>query len=1111
MQKLDRDASTMTTPDAKTGRGAVWRVIWAGGLILLLLVLCAILFRASLAESAARQFCRMNDIYCQIDIDVMSPSRLAASNIRVLDENRTDMLALGGLDIALDWPALFRPGVTEVTVKGAAVTLDLTGKGHPLGKLAELAPQSSSGGAPPRVHVEDAQLKLITQAGRVDVHAVLDIASQTDMRGRFTAAPASLVYGENKLSLSTAKGAFEMSQGEISGDLSLQLDALALPNAEADDISIDAALRRADGPLALDATARAAHVDAGDSGVETLLVELDAVLDRPGFPGLTPRSLLGAVRGLELRATSGAGRWRAESWAAAEIKADLLREGDAPAKGDAFLRLESVEDMRLGAARLIELTGALAIPRERAAPLLVLENGGVSLQGASLLREGAAHGVVDWMTLKAPDPVAAALAKAGRRLEGALSDFDVTSGVAARLLNDRRLEVESLGDIRLTSVNGVEARVAAAQDDTSAAAWRQGEGVRLAGSGAASVGQLRVEFVDVVVGSGVQTGGDIHLTLKDGATDASLLAQGVEYASGEAGRLSAAKVALAFTGSAYGGTWSGFRLDGAVTGRRKSGEWSFEAPHALDASLESLAIGGTRFEGASTRYRPDGPLLRINADGVTGRGGLAAASGRLMIGERRYDLGLDGADVAWRMADGLTVDLAVRNASFDFLLSDRPFHLTAPDGSMRVLIGDGWKADGAFSGGTGGYDPVRLSDIAAKFHLFGGSGAVSGAMEDLTFRMRDAAGPARFAASDFSGALTLAAGQVKGTGELVHPLLNETLARVSFEHDLSSGRGGSNIASTLLHFSPDGLQPALIFPVLRGLVANVRGPVALTGGAQWGDGLNTHAAMELTDVSFVSEKAGLFEGVFGRIELTDVLKVKSRPGQTIVIHQWNPGLPLKDGEVRFRLDGLSDVALEGASFPFAGGRMSAEPMIWDIDAAENQLVVSAEGVDLEALVTQFGLKEIKADGQLTGAFPVRFSTGKAQLVDARLLSRDGWFAYAGEVPDRMKAENGALALFIEALKDFHYSELAFDISGDLAGEMVVTMSLEGHNPAVLDGYPFAVKMEMTADLMSLLNRRYLGDRAVRRVRQAFADMRRDLVVARVEEKEMAAAGGEGIP
>ena len=112
--------------------------------------------------------------------------------------------------------------------------------------------------------------------------------------------------------------------------------------------------------------------------------------------------------------------------------------------------------------------------------------------------------------------------------------------------------------------------------------------------------------------------------------------------------------------------------------------------------------------------------------------------------------------------------------------------------------------------------------------------------------------------------------------------------------------------------------------------------------------------------------------------------------------------------------------------------------------------------------------------------------------DARLVSTDGRFGYSGSLEETLDDDEETVLLLLKVLEDFHYSQLVLEISGDLAGEMAVRMLLNGHNPAVLDGYPFALKMDMAADLMSLLNRSSLGERAIGQIRKSLMEASRSL-------------------
>ena len=61
-----------------------------------------------------------------------------------------------------------------------------------------------------------------------------------------------------------------------------------------------------------------------------------------------------------------------------------------------------------------------------------------------------------------------------------------------------------------------------------------------------------------------------------------------------------------------------------------------------------------------------------------------------------------------------------------------------------------------------------------------------------------------------------------------------------------------------------------------------------------------------------------------------------------------------------------------------------------------------------------------------------------------------------------------VALMLSALEDFRYDALSatLDVAGD--GDAAVMIHMQGHNPAVLDGYPFAINTGLSGNLTKLL-------------------------------------------
>ena len=1092
MQKPDRDTPKKTNKRPKTGGGALLRVaFWSlSGLILLLLL--AIVFRVTLAEMAVRRFCSMNDIYCQIDIAALTPSRMSAADIRITDDQGADIASLASVDVELTWRGFFQPAPQRIAADGVHMTLDLTRGREAFERLRELAPTGDPQATPPVVSIQDAHVHLLTPAGNIDIDAMVDFKSPTDLTIAFDAQPTLLALNDSRLDFAGGRGQFQVGEDDTVGEATVQLSVLESPEGEIKGLHADLKVTRVQGALELQSQFQAERFKTATADVVNADAVLSATLGRPAFPVISTRSLLNAISDVNLEGRSDAGSWEGHDWRAVSFEASAARPMDGESAVGGFrLRMDDYDISRAFLAKTVELSGQVELPWSRKSALLIVDDGRLGVTHAALAQDSPVRELLVQAADAVPIPLSDEVSGTKEVLFTTIDDFSLSAPFEAEISASKTMRLASAGPISGKSESA--AVLSLTNPDAPALVWESDEGLTVAGDldVIATPLNLAARGVSANVIEGAFELEQLTASIYEQGAKASLTLDQASFQNAPTPQFDISQVKAVYSGNAYGAQWDEASVSGAVSGEKSDDVWNIDTPDGLKIALNGLSTNQTRLTAIASHYSPDGPLLKTDPAGARGRGRLGGVEARLTVGSRFYDIAFNEAGIDWTLEKALSVDLDLGDASFSFPIGGDWLRLEAPQASAHINADAHWRSVGRFSEAVGGYGPIEFDDVAAKFSIEGGEQGLFGLMTPLEARVKDIESPARFVATDFSGSLDLSQGEIKGQGAFDHPVLHQTLARISFEHDLKTGRGNADLTSTLLQFAPNGLQPAMIFPILRGIIANVEGPVVLTGGAQWRGGqLSTKAAMELTDLSFASEKAGLFEGVFGRVELTDVLKATSEPGQTIAIHEWNPGVPIKDGLVAFRLNGLDEVDVESVHFPFAGGQLTAQPVVWKVHADQNNVVVDATDVDLDTLLKKFGMSSFNAEGRLSGAVPVMFSTGSVTIENARLESRDGWFGYTGDPPENLDKSNQTLRLFFDALKDFSYETLDVQISGDVAGDMALTMMLEGHNPAVLDGYPFALKMELDADLMSLFNRSTLAERAVNEIRNALADIGR---------------------
>jgi translocation and assembly module TamB len=226
----------------------------------------------------------------------------------------------------------------------------------------------------------------------------------------------------------------------------------------------------------------------------------------------------------------------------------------------------------------------------------------------------------------------------------------------------------------------------------------------------------------------------------------------------------------------------------------------------------------------------------------------------------------------------------------------------------------------------------------------------------------------------------------------------------------------------------------------------------------------------------VLASAGAFEGVSGKIEVADLLNMKSAPGQKLTIEKVTLGMPLEKGVIDFQLIGFEAIRIAGAEWPFVGGFIRVKPTDFTFaSTARNVIVAQAVDWNLDTLVRQFELPDLKLQGKVGGDFPVVFSAGSAEIDNAVLASSGpGVIQYGGAATDAAAQNEPTTAIVMDALKNFRFEVLKIGLDGNLAGKMILTLDMLGRNPAVMNGQAFQLNISIDSELAKLVNSLTLG-------------------------------------
>jgi hypothetical protein len=309
---------------------------------------------------------------------------------------------------------------------------------------------------------------------------------------------------------------------------------------------------------------------------------------------------------------------------------------------------------------------------------------------------------------------------------------------------------------------------------------------------------------------------------------------------------------------------------------------------------------------------------------------------------------------------------------------------------------------------------------------------------------------------------------------------------ISGRHDLAAGGGAATLALDPLTFAPGGLQPAALAPPLAAL-REVTGGLRAQAEVAWSaESLTSGAVLAIQDLSFDSPAAEV-RGLDLALTLTSLTPPASAPGQRLTIGRVDPGVALDEVALRFQIHPGDPprLGIEQGQVKIGGGRVLVRDVLLDPAAARLELPLEFEGLDLAALLRILDIDGLSGSGRLSGRIPIAIEGETVTIANGRLAAEaPGTLRFESERAREVLAAAGESAeLMLRALEDFRYDELSLAIDKPATADARLTLVLLGHNPDVLDGYPFRFNINLEGDtdrLVAALSQAYsLSNRMLR--------------------------------
>ncbi|MDG9856656.1 YdbH domain-containing protein [Pseudomonas nitroreducens] len=204
----------------------------------------------------------------------------------------------------------------------------------------------------------------------------------------------------------------------------------------------------------------------------------------------------------------------------------------------------------------------------------------------------------------------------------------------------------------------------------------------------------------------------------------------------------------------------------------------------------------------------------------------------------------------------------------------------------------------------------------------------------------------------------------------------------------------------------------------------------------------------------------------------------------------NPGVTLGPLSLQGNYRGSLDAPLAGrvdwqqAELGMFNGRAWLPPGAVDLSARREGLTLKLEGLALEAILAAYPAEGLSGNGVIDGNLPLGLREGKLVIHGGEVAARQpGVLQFRSEKIRSLGQSNPAMQLVATAIDDFRYDKLSSRVDYDESGKLLLALSLSGRNPALEQGRPINLNVNLEENVPKLLTSLQLSDRVSATIRK----------------------------
>lgn len=204
----------------------------------------------------------------------------------------------------------------------------------------------------------------------------------------------------------------------------------------------------------------------------------------------------------------------------------------------------------------------------------------------------------------------------------------------------------------------------------------------------------------------------------------------------------------------------------------------------------------------------------------------------------------------------------------------------------------------------------------------------------------------------------------------------------------------------------------------------------------------------------------------------------------------NPGVTLGPLSLQGNYKGSLDAPLAGrvdwqqVELGLFNGRAWLPPGAVDLSSRREGLTLKLEGLALEAILAAYPAEGLSGNGIIDGNLPLGLHDGKLVIHGGEVAARQpGVLQFRSEKIRSLGQSNPAMQLVATAIDDFRYDKLSSRVDYDESGKLLLALSLSGRNPALEQGRPINLNVNLEENVPKLLTSLQLSDRVSDTIRK----------------------------